>query len=64
MPASAPITDFVPLTGGNVADIDLLVIVDISDTTDDPTGTTKKITSADFLTKFIPDMMAFAAAHG
>ena len=45
--ADTKITDLTALTGANVATTDPLVIVDVSDTTMAPSGTTKKIASSE-----------------
>jgi hypothetical protein len=45
------ITDLTALTGVNTANDDLLTVVDVNDTTMAPSGTNKKITVAEFLTK-------------
>jgi hypothetical protein len=46
--ANQMISELTELTTA-AADDDLLVIVDVSDTTDSPTGTTKKITFANLV---------------
>jgi hypothetical protein len=45
------ITDLGALTGAATADDDLLTVVDVNDTSMAPSGTNKKITVAEFLTK-------------
>lgn len=51
--ASQSIAEFPALAAGQVADDDLLPIVDVSDLSS-PGGTTKKVTSADYLYGIIP----------
>lgn len=45
------ITDLAALTGAGTANDDLLTVVDVNDTSMAPSGTNKKITVAEFLTK-------------
>lgn len=48
--ANKRISELTTITGANLADADLLVVVDVSDTTMAASGTNKKITVAEFAT--------------